>query len=385
MKLSYLDKQTNTQQDKFVAGEWQELVTFQPCIKPKYERWVFGGYASGGRIVQYGKDSLLVSVGDHEIDGKTQEAFAQDMQKGYGKIWKINKRNGEGEIFASGVRNAQGLFIDLSGKIWETEHGPRGGDELNLIKQGLDYGWPVQTYGIYYGNEPWYPNKIQGSHKLFTKPVYAWLPSIGVSNLTQNNKNRFPLWSNDLIVSSLQNEALYRLRMGEDRVIYQEKINIGSRIRDILTLPDGRLALLTTRADSAILIIDRVRNIFEKDKTVAAELAAQSAKVKIVPEQLKVQFARGKEQYDKLCSACHRVNGVTMQAPFLNGLFARKIGSVADFTYSQTLHSMRNKRWNRERLRNLLRKNNKFKETNMPKISISEEQFKKLSIYIEYI
>jgi cytochrome c2 len=215
--------------------------------------------------------------------------------------------------------------------------------------------------------------------------VYAWLPSIGVSNLTQNNKNRFPLWSNDLIVSSLQNEALYRLRMGEDRVIYQEKINIGSRIRDILALPDGRLALLTTRADSAILIIDRVRNIFEKDKTVAAELAAQSAKVKIVPEQLKVQFARGKEQYDKLCSACHRVNGVTMQAPFLNGLFARKIGSVADFTYSQTLHSMRNKRWNRERLRNLLRKNNKFKETNMPKISISEEQFKNLSIYIEYI
>ncbi len=385
MKVSYLDIQTGFLPDTFTASEWQELVTFQPCIKPKNERWVFGGYAAGGRIVRFDKDFLLVSVGDHEIDGKSQEAFAQDMQKGYGKIWKINKINGQGEIFVSGVRNSQGLFIDHSGKIWETEHGPRGGDELNLIKKGSDYGWPQQTYGIYYGNEPWHPNKIQGSHKLFTQPVYAWLPSIGVSNLTQNNAGRFSLWSDDLIVSTLQEESLYRLRMGENRVIYQEKIKIGSRIRDILTLPDGRLALFTTRADSAVLIIDQTRNIFDKANIAETEQVAYPVKVKTVPEGLQHQFAMGREQFKLRCSACHQVNGVTMQAPSLNGLFARKIASVSNFTYSYTLQSMSDTQWNRKLFRELLLRTNNFKGAGMSKISISDEQLKNLIIYLEYI
>ena len=148
-------------------------------------------------------------------------------------------------LWGSGtVRDCSG---DNDNNIWATDHGPQGGDELNLIKKGQNYGWPQVTYGINHGNREWPLNKEQGTHDDFVKPVFAWVPSIAISNLIRLDKTtKFPLWGGDLLIGSLRGKSLLRVRMGdENNVAYIETIRIGHRIRDLTTLDDQSLALLT--------------------------------------------------------------------------------------------------------------------------------------------
>ena len=109
-----------------------------------------------------------------------------------GKLVRIELTSGEVEIIAGGFRNPQGFARDADGKLWETEHGPQGGDELNLVRPGLNYGWPYVTHGIQYGNKIWPYSETQGRHDEFEKPVYAWIPAIGISNLIVSDSRFSP-------------------------------------------------------------------------------------------------------------------------------------------------------------------------------------------------
>ena len=239
-------------------SDWKPIFKPKPCVhigdasaKP------FAGHQSGGRIVRFDDNYLLVSYGDHEIDGyDNRGAIApQDRASPYGKIWKIAKDGSSSSLYALGLRNPQGLLAARDGRIWESEHGPQGGDELNLMVEGANYGWPFQTLGVASEDYVWTPNPIQGDHSdpRYRSPQFAWVPSIATSNLAQVTGTRFPLWQSDLLLATLANRSVHRLRLVEDRVILDERIKIGERLRDIVFLADGRFALLGDKPLLAIV------------------------------------------------------------------------------------------------------------------------------------
>jgi hypothetical protein len=129
-------------------GDWQTIYETSPCLPLKSNGHPFAGHQSGGRIAALNETEILVTIGDHEFDGQaTPSRYPQAPDTAYGKIVRINLESGASDYFSLGHRNPQGLFINESGQIWSTEHGPKGGDELNLIEQGGNYGWPVVTLG----------------------------------------------------------------------------------------------------------------------------------------------------------------------------------------------------------------------------------------------
>ena len=123
------------------------------------------------------------------------------------------------------------------------------------MKTDLNYGWPYVTHGFQYGNRKWPYNEIQGRHDAYEKPVYSWIPAIGISNLIISDSRYFPLWRDDLLIASHITQSLYRARLNQGHVMYVEKIEFGARIRDITQMPDGRIALLTD--DANILFLQR--------------------------------------------------------------------------------------------------------------------------------
>jgi len=247
--------------------------------------------------------------------------LSQDMTASYGKSILIHIKDRRSEIFTSGIRNPQGMYIDPKGNIWETEHGPQGGDELNLLKQGLNYGWPIVTYGTDYGTFAWPLNPKQGDHEGFEAPFFSWVPSLGVSNLVGVEKDLFPVWKGDLLVSSLNYRRLFRLRIRNDRVVYEEPIEIGMRIRDIAEGSDGRVVLWADDDDAIISLRPLTGN-------------------------------SGEASFGTSCSGCHKVeNGTSHRiGPDLWGIMGRKPGSAPGFVdYSGAMRA-RGGVWTEEKL-----------------------------------
>ena len=169
-------------------NNWRTVYETSPCLpvvatgKAPY----FGGLFDGGRMALVSDHQLLLTVGDHGLDGwRSNTKAAQDPTGAYGKTILIDLTAGSSEIFSSGHRNPQGLFIASSGAIWSTDNGPQGGDELNLLQRGGNYGWPLVTYGVDYGTHAWPLQSVPGSHDGFMQPFFSWVPSIAVSNLVE--------------------------------------------------------------------------------------------------------------------------------------------------------------------------------------------------------
>ena len=238
--------------------EWQTVYDTEPCLPVTKGRRGdrFKGADSGGRMILLDDNRLLFSVGDYQVDGwNREEILAQNDNVPYGKTILIDLTNGDNSIYSSGHRNPQGLYATKGGDIWETEHGPRGGDELNLVLKDRNYGWPWVTYGTEYGTKTWPLSKHQGKHEGYQRPVYAWVPSIAVSNLIRVEDDLFPLWQGDLLVASYK-QSLHRLRVREGRVIYQEPIMVlkrSGRIRDLMEYQRGRVVLWLDGSSLAIL------------------------------------------------------------------------------------------------------------------------------------
>ena len=311
------------------SPEWRTLYETTPCFKLQKPKFVFTGHQAGGRIVGLDKDNLLFSVGDHEFDTHVlKKNFPQDPNASYGKIWKIHRHSGAAELVSTGHRNPQGLYHALDGSIWETEHGPEGGDELNRIKAGRNYGWPHVIYGASYGRHFWPPGIEQDGHAHYEKPVYAWTPSIGVSNLIKIEQDLFPLWKHDLLVSSLKRKTLFRLQMHGDRVIYSEPIRLNQRIRDLTETPNGEIFAWTDR-----------QNLFR--------LRPESS----LPRKNETLAQAGKRLSFK-CVGCHGVKPNSPQGigPNLHKVYGRRIAALADYNYSPALQAKASERWTRENL-----------------------------------
>jgi len=237
------------------AGEWATIFDSQPCL-PVGKMWPMGEQAdrSGGRLARH-ESSILLTVGDHGFDGlEGVETFPQAPDNSYGKIVLIDQ-SGTVTPFSMGHRNQQGLAIDSQGRVWSTEHGPEGGDELNLIVEGGNYGWPLASYGAEYGTDNWPFAVNPKNHGEFREPAHAFVPAIGVSQLVQITSTYLPRWTEDLLVSSLQAGRLFRVRVSGERVIYSESIDLSMRIRDLVEARDGRIVLWNDDGQIATLAL----------------------------------------------------------------------------------------------------------------------------------
>lgn len=246
----------------FLSGDadvqWQTVYDSEPCLPITKGRRGdrFKGADSGGRMALLDHSRLIFSVGDYQVDGwNREEILAQNDDVSYGKTIEISLDTGDATVYSSGHRNPQGLYAGSDGAIWLTEHGPRGGDELNLLLKGANYGWPLVTYGTEYGKKVWPLSQYQGQHEGFQRPIFSWVPSIAVSNVIAVEGDLFPLWKKDLLIASYK-QSLWRLRVREGRVIYLEPIMVlerSGRIRDLMEDKDGRIVLWFDGGSIAIL------------------------------------------------------------------------------------------------------------------------------------
>jgi hypothetical protein len=238
-----------------VAAPWTTVFDSKPCL-PVGTMWPMGEQAdrSGGRLAQHER-GILLTIGDHGFDGlEGIPTFPQAPDNSYGKILLIDP-SGSVQPFSTGHRNQQGLVIDTEGRVWSTEHGPEGGDELNLIVEGGNYGWPLASYGAEYGTDNWPFAVNPKNHGEFLEPAHAFVPAIGVSQLIQITATYLPRWTDDLLVSSLQAGRLFRVRLSGERVIYAESIDLSMRIRDLAEGRDGRIVLWNDDGQVATLAL----------------------------------------------------------------------------------------------------------------------------------
>lgn len=162
-------------------------------------------------------------------------------------------------IWSYGHRNPQGLAFGLDGRLWDTEHGPRGGDELNLVQRGKNYGWPLVSFGINYSDAPFRtPWPTEGQD--FVMPVYVWLPSIAACGLDTvragPDGEAFPAWRGDLVAGGLAGQTVERLRIEGESVVEREELIHGmGRVRDVVTGPDGSIYVVLNQPDHVIRIV----------------------------------------------------------------------------------------------------------------------------------
>jgi len=211
----------------------------------------------GGRILFDKTGNLVVSTGERSV--LETRPLAQSVTAALGKVVRITKDGMPAsgnptfsqsgalpELYAIGLRNPQGLALHpVTGDIWESEHGPRGGDEINLLKGGSNYGWPTITYGIEYSGEK-VGAGIQKQDGL-EQPVYYWDPVVSPSGMTFYTGNRVPEWENNLFVTSLSATHVIRLAIRDNKVIGEERLlaSEGQRFRDITQGNDGALYAVT--------------------------------------------------------------------------------------------------------------------------------------------
>ena len=237
------------------APVWTTLFDSRPCLIVG-DMWATGEAADrGGGRLAFSRDGLLLSVGDYGFEGLNDKpAYPQLPDVSYGKILLLDMAGGAA-TFSLGHRNPQGLFVDSQGRVWSTEHGPEGGDELNLVVRGGNYGWPLATYGIAHDSNVWPLATDPGSHRQFREPAEAFVPAVGISQLLQVGSKYAPRWAGDLLVSSLQAATLFHVHLAGDRVIYTERLDVATRVRDIAEGRDGRIVILNDNGAVASLTL----------------------------------------------------------------------------------------------------------------------------------
>ncbi|MFZ5601323.1 MAG: PQQ-dependent sugar dehydrogenase [Pseudomonadota bacterium] len=213
----------------------------------------------GGRLVFTPDGHLFITLGER---GR-RSLDSQTLNTHHGKVVRIHPDGSIpldnpfiqdpaalGAIWSYGHRNVQGAALHpQTGQLWTHEHGPQGGDEINIIRPGKNYGWPVITYGEQYGGGRIGDTARSG----LEQPLHYWVPSIAPSGMAFYTADLFPAWRNNLLVGSLKFGQLVRLELNGDKVIHEERIKIGSRVRDVRQGPDGAIYLLTDEDDRQLL------------------------------------------------------------------------------------------------------------------------------------
>lgn len=221
----------------------------------------------GSRLVFDGEGHLFVTLGERS-DARFR-VQAQDLNSHLGKIVRINpdgsvpqdnpfvgQEGALAEIWSYGNRNVQAAAINpQTGVLWEIEHGPRGGDELNIVEPGANYGWPVVSLGVNYDGSP-VGEGVQQAEGM-VDPIYSWTPVIAPSGMIFYQGDAFPDWQGDLFVGGLASTALVRLELDGNAVASEERLleSLGLRIRDVAEGPGGEILVVTDEGNGEILRI----------------------------------------------------------------------------------------------------------------------------------
>lgn len=329
--------------DEIVAdGRWTDVWRATPCLRFKDRGSLVEGWQQGGRMVRAGPDTLLVTIGDYQRDGfYDSQAVSMSAEFDHGKLIELNTRTGAARRLAIGLRNPQGLTIDASGRIWETEHGPQGGDEINLLVAGGNYGWPVTSLGMSYGSPPtpWRSEAPVESDGPYTAPTFAFVPSIGISNVVIPDEREFPNWSDCLLVGSLRAQSLYVVKFSGDKVVFTEPIPFGHRLRDIAVLRRGWLAIL---ADGGQLLFVRSARPMRADAPLVVDglTSLPPPSLEEAPGLGLGAAARGRAYFAGSCATCHSIAGDVGIGPPLDGVLGRAVASVDAFGYSESLRRL---------------------------------------------
>jgi glucose/arabinose dehydrogenase len=215
------------------------------------------GANQGGRIAVDRDGNLFVVIGDRAPTPPTD--YGQQNGTTVGKVLHltvdgkpvatnpfVGKAGYAPEVYSMGHRSPEGLAINpANGDLWETEHGPQGGDELNKIEAGKNYGWPVISHGIDYNNQPITESIVEKAG--LEQPRYYWNPVIAPSGLAYYNGKLFPKWRGNLLAGALRGTGVYRLELKHGKVVAEEPLltDLKTRIRDVRVGPDGAVYVLT--------------------------------------------------------------------------------------------------------------------------------------------
>ena len=226
----------------------------------------------GSRFAWGPDGKLYFSVGDRQVPpaGNLEAHPAQDVSNHHGTINRVNddgsipadnpfagQAGKQGSIWSYGHRNPQGLTFDTEGNLWSTEHGPQGGDELNLIEKGKNYGWPVIGYGVNYRTGAIIHQSTM--REGMEQPRHVWVPSIGVSGLMVYGGSAFPKWKGNIFAGGLVGEQLARFERSGTQVTLGDVLVRGrGRIRDVREGPDGFLYIATENRDGSPSAIVRL-------------------------------------------------------------------------------------------------------------------------------
>jgi aldose sugar dehydrogenase len=251
---------TKVVRGRISGNMWMDQQTIWQADQKYYNR---AGVHFGSKVAFDGKGHVFFSVGE-----RGSNMGAQSLETPYGKVMRVmedgkipsdnpyvNTSGAEKATWTYGHRNQQGLAFDSEGNLWDTEHGPRGGDEFNLIQKGANYGWPLAVWSINYNGAPFRtPWATEG--KTVVQPVFRWLPSTGASGLDLMDGKAFPNWNGDLFAGGLAGNNLDRLRVKDGKLVEHEEILWGmGRIRDIKAGPDGFLYIALNGPDKIVRLV----------------------------------------------------------------------------------------------------------------------------------
>jgi glucose/arabinose dehydrogenase/mono/diheme cytochrome c family protein len=239
----------------------------QTIFESPQEYYNGSGIHFGCRIVFDGKGHLFFSHGE-----RGSGELAQDLTRPNGKIHRLNddgtipadnpfasaadkEQKRLGSIWSYGHRNPQGLIFGLDGTLWDTEHAPRGGDEVNRIERAANYGWPIITFGINYNDSPLAVPWPKPDQK-FNMPIFRWLPSTGACGLDVVKGAAFPKWRGDLVAGGLSGQNVDRLRIENGKLVEHEELIQGmGRVREVATAPDGTIYVALNQPDKIIRLV----------------------------------------------------------------------------------------------------------------------------------
>ena len=244
-----------------------------PCIEDHTNAQMWGGRIANSET------KLYMSVGEQRYDrsgfpklDKTSKSLLSDTNSVFGSILEFDLNSQKFKIFSKGHRNAQGLYFDLeTNQLFESEHGPFGGDEINVIVNNGNYGWPFGSFGKPYPkkypsgkseiNESKNPSigvdlalkkfgAVSGSQSGFIKPLFSWSPGVGPGNIVIiSNENKLVEWRRNIIIALMGQQSIHRLILYKDAVIYDEKIEISNRIRDFVITNNGTIFASTDNGE----------------------------------------------------------------------------------------------------------------------------------------
>lgn len=331
-------------------SDWTQLWSSSPCIKRPEQSFPL---QAGGEMAFMKNGNIAVFAGDFGNDNFNRDAPGAEVQNDssdYGKVISLNPETRQAQILSKGHRNPGGIAIRPDGEIWLAENAAEGGDEINRIVEGGNYGWPIRTFTTHYGLKSW-PAETDEIPPDYVRPALALVPSPALSSMAAMSGTEFPAWKGDLILGTLKGQLIYRVHVGDGDVILAEPIDLGFRVRDLAVDSQGRIYL---KADNRGEVIRLSRAASDWEAETPGLLALRSSG----------------------CLSCHA--GWNQSAPGLDGVLGRKVASYPGFQYSSGLRRLEGK-WTRARLEAFLRDPQTVAPgTTMPASDLSDDEINKL-------